>query len=48
MDKNLRNADGSPRQLNLSLLEKKALIAFLHTLTDETLLTDPRFSNPFK
>ncbi len=27
--------------------EKAALIAFLKTLTDRTLLTDPRFSNPF-
>jgi hypothetical protein len=27
--------------------EKAALIAFLDTLTDRALLTDPRFSNPF-
>ncbi|HZN25746.1 MAG TPA: cytochrome c peroxidase [Burkholderiales bacterium] len=27
--------------------EKAALIAFLKTLTDRTMLTDPRFSNPF-
>jgi len=33
--------------LNFTTSEKAALIAFLKTLTDRTLLTDPRFSNPF-
>ena len=33
--------------LNFTASEKAALIAFLKTLTDRTLLTDPRFSNPF-
>jgi cytochrome c peroxidase len=27
--------------------EKDALIAFLNTLTDYSLLTDPKFSDPF-
>jgi len=31
----------------LSESERADLIAFLESLTDETLLTDPRFSNPF-
>ncbi|MBK7938368.1 MAG: c-type cytochrome [Lewinellaceae bacterium] len=44
----LRNADGSPKQLNLSSADKQALIAFLNTLTDETVLADVRFSDPFK
>jgi cytochrome c peroxidase len=48
LDDNLRNSDGSPRHLNLNALEKQALLAFLHTLTDETMLTDPKFSNPFQ
>ncbi|MBL7802899.1 MAG: hypothetical protein JNL02_04125 [Saprospiraceae bacterium] len=48
LDKNLRNADGSPKRMNLNSMEKLALIAFLHTLTDETLLSDPRFSDPFR
>ena len=48
LDKNLRNNDGSPKRMNLNPLEKQALIAFLNTLTDETVLTDPRFSDPFK
>ena len=33
--------------LKFTASEKTALIAFLKTLTDRTLLTDPRFSNPF-
>lgn len=33
--------------LGFTASEKAALIAFLTTLTDRTLLTDPRFSNPF-
>ena len=33
--------------LNLTEDEEKAIIAFLHTLTDEQFLTDPRFSDPF-
>ncbi len=48
LDQNLRNADGTPLRPNLNALEKKAMVAFLHTLTDETLLTDPKYSNPFK
>ncbi len=47
LDKNLRAGDGSPKQMNLNALEKQSLVAFLHTLTDETLLSDPRFSDPF-
>ena len=37
----------NPRPLTFTASEKAALIAFLKTLTDRTLLTDPRFSNPF-
>jgi len=47
LDKNLRSADGSPLRPDLNGLEKKAMIAFLHSLTDQTLLTDPKYSNPF-
>lgn len=39
---------GNPMTLNLNSLEVDAIEAFLHTLTDEELLIDPRFSNPFK
>ncbi len=37
-----------PRRLNLSEEDKAALVAFLHTLTDENFLADERFSDPFK
>ena len=33
-------------QLNLTLLEKEALVAFLHTLTDSTFLQNPDFAPP--
>jgi hypothetical protein len=36
-----------PKKLNLTPQEKKALVAFLKTLTDEELKTDVRFSDPF-
>ena len=34
--------------LKFTASEKAALVAFLKTLTDRSLLTDPRFSNPFE
>lgn len=39
--------NGQPVRLNLTTNEKIALVAFLETLTDESLTTDPKFSNPF-
>ncbi len=33
--------------INLSLQEQADMVAFLKTLTDETLLTSPRYANPF-
>lgn len=48
LDKNLKNADGSPLRPNLNSLEQKALVAFLKTLTDETTIKDVKWSNPFK
>ncbi len=44
----LRDLDGSPKRLNLSNDDKQALVAFLKTLTDDKVLADVRFSNPFK
>ena len=38
---------GAPIQMNLTGPERAALVAFLETLTDETLATDERFSDPF-
>jgi cytochrome c peroxidase len=37
-----------PIRLNLNDLEKKAIVAFLKTLTDEQFLKDPKYSDPFK
>jgi cytochrome c peroxidase len=43
----LRNQDGSVRRLNLTAAEKDALVAFLLTLTDQNVLTDSKWSDPF-
>lgn len=48
LDNRLRAGNGQPRRLNLSNADKAALVAFLETLTDETLLTDDRYSDPFE
>lgn len=44
----LRLPNGQPRLLNLSVQDKAALVAFLKTLTDVSVTTDVKFSNPFK
>jgi cytochrome c peroxidase len=38
---------GAPRRLNLTADQKAALVAFLKTLTDPNLATDPKLSDPF-
>jgi cytochrome c peroxidase len=43
----LKNPNGTPRNLNLNSEQKAALVAFLKTLTDTGIATDPKFSNPF-
>lgn len=48
LDDNLKITDGTPRLLHLNNAEQKALVAFLHTLTDESFLTDAKYSNPFR
>ena len=52
LDRRLRTGNGNngtitPRRLNLSQTEKTALVAFLKTLTDTSMLNDVRFSDPF-
>lgn len=37
-----------PRRLNLTATQKADLVAFLKTLTDTSLTTDPKFSDPFR
>jgi cytochrome c peroxidase len=39
---------GTPVKMNISATEKQQLIAFLNSMTDYSITTDPRFSNPFK
>jgi cytochrome c peroxidase len=48
LDSRLRGPDGQPLHMNIDEQDKKALIAFLNTLTDAEMIVDPRFSNPFK
>jgi cytochrome c peroxidase len=40
--------NGAAQSMNISEHETQAIIAFLRTLSDESVLTDPKFSNPFK
>ena len=49
LDRRLAVTGGPVRPVRLDLTDAEidALVAFLHTLTDETFLTDPRFSDPF-
>lgn len=44
----LRLPNGMPKQANLSVQDKAALVAFLKTLTDNTIATEVKYSNPFK
>ncbi|MBK8723486.1 MAG: hypothetical protein IPL95_14855 [Saprospiraceae bacterium] len=41
------NDSSAPRKLNLTAQQKKDLVAFLKTLTDDNLVNDKRFSDPF-
>jgi len=47
LDKRLRQGR-RPQRLKLSAADRAALVAFLMTLTDRALTTDPRFSDPFR
>jgi len=48
LDVQLTDSTGQAMKMNISSQEKTAIIAFLGTLTDYQLVTDPKFSNPFK
>jgi len=48
LSQQMKRLDGTPRLLNLSVLDKAALVAFLKTLTDVSVTTDVKYSNPFK
>ena len=44
---NILQQNGQPRRLNLDQGERNDIVAFLNTLTDNSFLTDPKFSDPF-
>ncbi len=43
----LRGPGGTPLRLNLTTAQQAALVAFMNTLTDTNLATDPKLSDPF-
>ncbi len=47
LDAELRSFAGVPKKFNFTAQQKQDLTAFLHTLTDEQLKKDGRFSDPF-
>jgi cytochrome c peroxidase len=44
----LKKADGTPQKFNLTPAQIEEMVAFLLTLTDEEMLVDPKFSDPFQ
>lgn len=48
LDPKLQDASGHARSMNISDHETQAIVAFLHTLSDQSVLSDPKFSDPFK
>lgn len=43
----LRDSLGNPRRFNFTEIEKTAIVDFLKTLTDTTVLNDPKWGDPF-
>ena len=43
----LIDGDGNPVRMNFTAIEKAALVAFLKTLTDASLSTNAKWSDPF-
>ena len=48
LNNELKDANGNPQRLNMSEQDKIDVVNFLKTLTDNTIITDEKFSNPFK
>jgi len=48
LDVKFTNGKGNIKPLNLNSIEKKAIVAFLKTLTDPEMIKDPKWSNPFR
>ncbi|MEM7533546.1 MAG: cytochrome c peroxidase [Chloroflexota bacterium] len=47
IDARLLRPNGDAVRMNLTDEDKAALVAYMKTFTDETFITDPKFSNPF-
>lgn len=47
LDQRLVGPDNMPQRLNLQPNERDALVEFLRTLTDDDLVSDPKFADPF-
>jgi cytochrome c peroxidase len=47
IDSRLRVSGPAPKRLNLTQVQRDALVAYLRTLTDPVMLTSVRFANPF-
>lgn len=43
----LRNPNGTPVRFNFNQRQRGEMLAFLNTLTDDAMMTDPKFSDPF-
>jgi len=49
LDVRLRTPNGQlPLRMNLTPAQKDALVAFMRTLTDQSLINDPKFGDPFR
>ncbi|HKR07136.1 MAG TPA: cytochrome c peroxidase [Bacteroidia bacterium] len=47
LDERLKNENGTPKQLEITQQEEKAIIAFLNAMTDFNMISDKTLSNPF-
>jgi cytochrome c peroxidase len=48
LDPSLKDQYGNPRKMNITEKDKNSLKAFLNALTDYSIVTDVKFSDPFK
>jgi cytochrome c peroxidase len=48
LDEKFKGTNSSVKMIDMSATEKQAVIAFLHTLTDNVMIHDPKYSDPFK
>jgi cytochrome c peroxidase len=47
LHRKLKDNNGKPKRFNFTDADKKALVAFMKTLTDKSFTSDPRFADPF-